>query len=204
MSTTRFTRVATAVAAVVLAGCATTGDATTTTTETPTTTTTSSVVPSTITTTSTTTTTAAATDDFEVGRKALLTLAGSVGDSVPMAGLAFADTVSMGLHNQLTIERSIEELADDTGWIIDALEYAGYSGPFAVLDALRDGGPLVIDQGPHPHCAGPPLDPPEGFESATRVHAQPKDIDSCIAWFSVDLWIVAGEIQAVTFELFGP
>lgn len=166
-----------------------------------------STVPSTTSTTPPAPTTTVALEPpngFELGRTALQSLSLSAGDDVDLDDLGFAPTLLLGVHNVLSVERTLDDLSSADGWTIGVSEYAGFSGPFNPLEVLRSGGPLLIEEGSHPHCAGPPLDPPSGFEDATRVHAQPKNVDSCIDWFSVDLWIVAGQIQAVTLELFGP
>lgn len=195
--------VALAVVALVVAGCTAVTEPGSTTSTTSTTTATST---STSTTSSSTSTTTVITtlSDLEIGRQALVALAASTGDDIDLTGASFAATVSLGVHNVLSTERTRAQLETYDGWTIGVSEYAGFSGPFNALDTLRSGETLVIDEGSHPHCAGPALDPPEGLEEATRVHAQPKNIDSCIAWFSVDLWIVDGSIEAVTLELFGP
>lgn len=197
-------RVFTAAAVLVLGACTTTGTATTTSTTEAATTTSTKGATTTSSTVSTTTVVTPPLDALELGRAALQSLALSSGDDVDLTDLGFAATVSLGVHNVLSVERSLDDLRSADGWTVGVSEYAGFAGPFSALETLRTGGPLVIEEGEHPHCAGPPLDPPAGLENATRVHAQPKNVDSCIPWFSVDLWIVDGSIQAVTLELFGP
>lgn len=134
----------------------------------------------------------------------LLTLAASSGSEVPVGDLALAEMVQIGLHNQLEVDRTAAELANSDSWVVPRSEYAGFSGPFNLLDPVRQGRTLEITEGPQPHCAGPPLDPPIGLEDAMRVSGQPKQSDSCIDWFSLNVWLRGGEVVAVTLELFGP
>ncbi len=59
--------------------------------------------------------------------------------------------------------------------------------------------------GPHDHCAGQPLVLPDSLVGLRQLSMQPTGIDSCIAWFAVDVFVNdAGEIQAVMLDLFGP
>lgn len=155
-------------------------------------------------TTSTTSTTVGGENRFDLGRDTVLALAASQGDEIAVDELPLAATVQLGLHNSLEIERTPDELADVESWIVPRSEYAGFSGPFNVLDPIRRGRTLNITEGPQPHCAGPPLDPPPGLEDAMLVSGQPKQSDSCIDWFSLNVWMQNGEVTAITLELFGP
>lgn len=187
-------------AGVVLAACSNASSPDPTSSSTSTSTTTSS----TSSTSSTTSTTIGGENRFEAARDTLLALASSQGDEIPVGELPLAATVRLGLHNELEIERTPEQLADVESWIVPRSEYAGFSGPFNILDPIRRGRTLNITEGPQPHCAGPPLDPPLGLEDAMLVSGQPKESDSCIDWFSVNLWMQNGEVTAITLELFGP
>jgi hypothetical protein len=46
---------------------------------------------------------------------------------------------------------------------------------------------------------------PEGLESLRQQSVQPAKTDSCLEWFSVDLFVNEdGEIAAVTLDLYEP
>lgn len=100
------------------------------------------------------------------------------------------------------------QLADPAAWELDAPEgYAGFSGPFSVLETLRGREDLLIGTGEHDNCAGPPLPAPEGLDGLDRLwfQAHPDSIDSCIPWFAIDLWFDdGGRIVAIQLALFGP
>lgn len=97
-------------------------------------------------------------------------------------------------------------LADPANWELDTPEgYEGFTGPFSALDLLDGVDHLTVTIGDHPHCAGPPRPAPDHLTGLTRVGIQPADIDSCIAWFTVDLYLdETGRVQAIVLDLFGP
>lgn len=126
-----------------------------------------------------------------------------------MAVIPFADKVALGLHNEIEKTLTKEELRNPGAWSINRPEgYAEFTGPFDALETLQAGPETVVTIGEHPHCAGPPLAPPLGFEDHVQVSIQPAEgtIDSCIPWFAVDLWLDtdSGAVEAVTLALFGP
>lgn len=98
--------------------------------------------------------------------------------------------------------------------------FRGYAGPFSALTTLdqhvtdestgefgRMSNELEVSVGSHPYCASPPVPPPPGLEPQRRVSVQPaeRSIDSCLQWFSVDLYLDdEGRISTVTFDRWEP
>jgi hypothetical protein len=111
----------------------------------------------------------------------------------------------LGLADRLMVRRSARELADPKVWRLRAKLFRAYIGPFSALDLLADSGPTVISVGSHPHCASPPVPPPADVAHLRRVSVQPRDIESCLQWFTVDLFLTPGRrIAAVTLDLWEP
>jgi hypothetical protein len=122
-----------------------------------------------------------------------------------LAQVPFAPEVALGLARRLEPPRARDQLAARAGWSIDAAQFRGYVGPFNALEHL-DGARVDVEVGPQPHCAGPPVPAPPGLESLHRVVLQPAagTIDSCLDWFSVDLFVDDGTVVAVTLDLWEP
>lgn len=112
----------------------------------------------------------------------------------------------LGLADRLIVRRSAEELADAKVWRLRATEgFRAYIGPFSALDLLAAPGPTVVSLGSHPHCASPPMPPPAKVADLRRVSVQPEDTESCLQWFTVDLFLNAsGKIAALTLDLWEP
>jgi hypothetical protein len=119
-----------------------------------------------------------------------------------------ADEVALGLGSVLPGEPYIAaDLAEAPAWSLDPGDgFRGRVGPFSVLDTLAGAGRDVqVTSGPHRRCVAPPTPPPAGFEGLGQVSIQPTGIDSCLQWFSVDLFLTAdGRVAAVTLDLYDP
>lgn len=122
-----------------------------------------------------------------------------------LAQVPFAPEVALGLARRLEPPRARDQLAARAGWSIDAAQFRGYVGPFNALEHLT-GARVDVTVGPQPHCAGPPVPAPPGLERLHRVVLQPAagTIDSCLDWFSVDLFVDDGTVVAVTLDLWEP
>lgn len=80
-------------------------------------------------------------------------------------------------------------------------------GPFSALDVAARAQNPIVSVGEHPHCASPPVPPPDDVADLMRVSVQPdiEQIDSCLQWWTVDFFInQAGQIEAVTLDLWEP
>jgi hypothetical protein len=125
--------------------------------------------------------------------------------AVTLGAVPFADKVRLGLSNRLMTERPSLDLARPDAWVLGAEVFRGRVGPFSALDLLAKDVPTTISVGPHPHCASPPVPPPTDLVGSRRVSVQPKGIDSCLLWWTVDLFVSpAGRIEAVTLDLWDP
>ncbi len=122
-----------------------------------------------------------------------------------IAALPLADEVGIGIGNVIESTQTVDALSDRLAWEIDRDEYDGYAGPFSVLLLDVADRPLDITVGPHPRCAAPPVEAPEGFEDYRRLSIQPSDATSCLEWWTVDFFLdPEGTIEAITLDLFGP
>ncbi len=114
-----------------------------------------------------------------------------------------ADEVTLGLGLATTKTLAADELADREAWIIDEEVFAGYSGPFDLLEPAADGR-VRYSRGPIDHCAGPPLNWPERWASLTQLNIEPIS-DSCLQWYGLSLFLNdGGEIEAVVLDLWEP
>ena len=93
-------------------------------------------------------------------------------------------------------------LADPQSWTIERALLDGYLGPFTALKFLRAPEPYLTSIGPHMHCAGPPKAPSPEVATLTQLSTQPADISSCMAWYTVDIYLNEGVIEAITLDLF--
>lgn len=126
-------------------------------------------------------------------------------DARTFAAVPLADTVGLALDDQLPLERPATALARPEGWVIDVKEFQGYAGPFSVLDLLARDVPTTITVGPHPQCSSPQRDTPAALAGLRHLSVQPKDVDSCLKWWSVDLYVSpAGRIRTASLDLWSP
>ena len=106
-------------------------------------------------------------------------------------------------------ERASLDLVRPDAWVLrnitGEVPFRAHVGPFSALDLLAKNGPTTIAVGPHPHCASPPVPPPTDLVGSRRVSVQPTGIDTCLLWWTVDLFVSpAGRIEAVTLDLWDP
>jgi hypothetical protein len=102
-------------------------------------------------------------------------------------------------------ERAFRDLVRPDAWKLSANPFRGRVGPFSALEFLSRSAPTTISVGPHAHCASPPVPPPTELVRLRRVSIQPKGIDTCLLWWTVDLFVSsAGRIEAVTLDLWDP
>lgn len=122
-----------------------------------------------------------------------------------LAEVPFAEQVLVGLGPELATHRthSASELADPAAWPLDA-DFRAYVGPFSALDRIVDTDDLRISGGPRAQCAATPLPVADDLEDLRQVTIQPNDIDSCLQWFAIDLFLDNGEIAAVVLDLYEP
>lgn len=131
-------------------------------------------------------------------------------DATTAQGPPFADRVALGLGSTILATAARSELARPATWDLVLEGYAGRSGALSPIAGIRQfvarGGATVVSTGPHDHCASPPLPVADGYGQDLQVVIQPSwdDIDSCLEWFSVDLFVREGRIVAVTLSLFEP
>ena len=124
------------------------------------------------------------------------------------------DSIWLGLADQLIVRRTPEELADPRAWGLEASGFRAYVGPFSALGLLAnwtsipEGPPIreaSVQVGPYRHCASPPVPAPAEVAELRRLSVQPTGIDSCLMWWTVDLFIgPGGTIEAITLDLWEP
>jgi hypothetical protein len=119
----------------------------------------------------------------------------------------FADEVHLGLGPRLHSTVPVARIATAESWILEPRQFRGWTPPFSALATVADAGELDVTIGPHPHCAAPPQPAPRSVARMRRVSVQPAagSIDSCLDWFTVDLFVTrSGEVAAVTLDLWEP
>ncbi len=119
--------------------------------------------------------------------------------------LPVADEILLALGSQVYARKTATELADRSAWSINAPFYAALAGPFNLL--IRAPAPARFAIGPHDRCASPvPLPAPPELAEYRRISIQPAEdsIDSCIEWWSIELFVDGGEIVGVAGDAVGP
>jgi hypothetical protein len=123
-------------------------------------------------------------------------------DARTFAALPLATTVGLALDDQIPLPRPATALARADGWVLDVNEFRGRVGPFSALDLLAMDVPTTISIGPHPVCASPVSPTPAALADQRRVSVQPRDIDTCLKWWAVDIYVsAAGRITTVALDL---
>ncbi len=127
------------------------------------------------------------------------------GDPISAAPISFAaDGVLLGLGDDVLVARTPEELAEPSAWVLDVDTFREHVGPFSALDQLGDVNDVTVTAGPHPHCAAPPaLMPPETV-GLRQISIQPANVQSCLQWWTVDLFLDGREVKVVTMDLWDP
>lgn len=117
-------------------------------------------------------------------------------DSVPLA-----DEVALGLSQDIRAVIGRSDLRDRQAWTVSLDDT--HDDAYDLLAAAERWDTYRIETGAHPHCAGSPIDPPEGYEDHVRVSAQPVIYFpySCLAWSTIDIFLNDdGQINAVTID----
>lgn len=119
--------------------------------------------------------------------------------------LPFADSVRLGLGPRLLSDVSGADAGDAAAWQIDEDVWRAYEGPFSALKVIGDhGSDLSFGAGKHQHCASAPQPIAKPLRGMRHLWIQPTDTDSCLDWFTVDLYLNQGRIEAVTTDMFEP
>jgi hypothetical protein len=119
--------------------------------------------------------------------------------------LPVADEVLLALGSQVYARRSATGLADRGAWSINAPFYADLAGPFNLL--IQTPAPARFAIGPHDRCASPvPLPAPPELARYRRISIEPAEgtIESCIDWWSIELFVDDGRIVGVAADAVGP
>ncbi len=143
--------------------------------------------------------------DREIVRS-LVAFARSPADATWRA-VPFARKVDLGLANRLFVRRSAAELRNPAAWLIDVRSFRGGTRPFSAVSLIDENahGRLALSVGPHRHCVSPPVPPPRRVAALRRVSLQPKQVESCLQWWTVDLYLTGGgKVRAVTLDLWEP
>lgn len=123
------------------------------------------------------------------------------------AVLPLAETVALGLGPTILASVLKGELRQPATWDLDMEYFRAYVGPFSAFEELARKGDYQVTEGPHNHCASPPVPAPVGYEELTRIGVQPADgsIDSCLMWSTVDFFVNGdGVVEAITYDLWEP
>jgi hypothetical protein len=118
----------------------------------------------------------------------------------------FASTVRLGLGQKILKQATASELQKPETWDVPtAGGYDWIADPTVnALDLLSDNEPHTAVVGPHPHCASPARPGPAELADYQQVSTQPSDPASCNGWYTVDIFVRDGKIEAVTLDLWEP
>ena len=143
--------------------------------------------------------------DMKLAMETLISFARAPSDT-SWASLRLADSVGLGLGEVLRARRTARQLQEPSAWRLDVDLFRGRAGTASALELIAsERGALRVTEGPHPHCAAPPVPAPTQVADLDRVVVQPRDADGCLEWWTVDAFVNAdGEIEAVTLDLWEP
>jgi hypothetical protein len=122
-----------------------------------------------------------------------------------LAALPLKPRVGLGLGSDLLRQVDRAALGDPDAWLLVRDGFRAYVGPFSAIEHLQEPRPTAVNVGEHVHYASPPMPPPPGLAGLRRVSVQPINGQSCLDWFTVDLFVGEdGLIAAVTLDLWEP
>ncbi|NNL48431.1 MAG: hypothetical protein HKO76_08700 [Acidimicrobiia bacterium] len=144
--------------------------------------------------------------DSEMALARMLNQFAASPDTGSFQALPLAETVTLTLGPTIRRDVSSGDLADPLAWQFEVDEFRGGSGTMSALAYLSDvPGGYEVTVGSHPHCAGPPMPVAEGFEELTQISIQPAAPDSCLEWWTVDVFLDdQGDIAGVTLDMWEP
>jgi hypothetical protein len=143
--------------------------------------------------------------DTDLAMEKLISFARAPSDGT-WAAVPLATSVDLGLGDSLRTEKSAQELRNPGAWLLNLDLFRARVGMSSALELIAaEQGALRVTNGPHPHCASPPVPPPRQVADLRRVVVQPRDPDSCLDWWTVDAFVNEdGKIEAVTFDVWEP
>jgi hypothetical protein len=117
----------------------------------------------------------------------------------------FADEVRLGLGRDLVLRRSARALRQREAWEIDVELFRAGTGPFTAFEELADPREdLAYDEGPYRRCVSPPAPAPREVAHLRRLSIRPREWESCLQWFAVDVFVDDGKIVAGALDYFEP
>jgi hypothetical protein len=163
--------------------------------------TTTTVAPTTVASTTTTDPRDVVTDDDQRIADDFIAWARSHDSRVP----ALADSVRLILGPEAHTEVVLDDPHDRSTWVLPVEDFRAYVGPFNPLNSLAGPQNVTVRMGPHQTCAAPAPAVPADLAPLRQIAIEASDIDSCLSWFSIDLFVNdAGLIEAVIFDLYEP
>lgn len=123
-----------------------------------------------------------------------------------LRAIPFGDHVGIGLGVEMVKTLTPSQLEQPSAWVIHRDHFAGYSGPFSVLNHLR-GDPELwsITEGKQLFCQWARTAALPGYEQDRRLTIEPSSITSCLQWWAVDIYLdERGRIDAVILNLDEP
>lgn len=123
------------------------------------------------------------------------------------AGLPLAEEVDLGLGPTIIRTVPASQLRQPEAWQLEVEYFRASSGPFSAFNALGRSDIYDTTIGDHPHCASPPVPPPDGYEDLDRISVQPHLglQDSCLMWGTVDFFLQSnGDVAAITLDMWEP
>lgn len=132
------------------------------------------------------------------------------------ASLPFADDVRLGLGPKLLEDVDADDAGEADEWEIDDVQsWRGRVPPFSALTEINrwvtaqratddPDSVLTFGAGRHRHCVSPAQPQPKAVRGMRHLWIQPAKAPSCIDWFTVDLYLTQGRINAVTTDMYEP
>ncbi len=128
----------------------------------------------------------------------------AVGDGDAASRIPWASEVVLAFGPILADVRPAQDLSDPAVWTVDVGPFRGGDGAVSLLPTATIEWAAPVE-GPHRHCASPPVPAPPALAGLRRISIQAAGIDSCLQWRTLDLFLDAdGQVAGVSCDVWEP
>ena len=128
----------------------------------------------------------------------------AAGDPEAAGRIPWASEVVLAFGPILAVVHSAHDMSDRDAWTVDVGPFRGGAGPISLLPKATAQWSAPAE-GPHRHCASPPVPAPPALAGLRRISIQTIGIDSCLQWGTLDVFLDAdGQVAGVSTDVWEP